>query len=66
MTCQRSSVVEQLFRKEQVVGSIPTVGSNNLSPPSFNWSYKYRQKSLYSGSDRLTPNQVDIPSAFSH
>ena len=25
--CQRSSVVEQQFRKLQVVGSIPTVGS---------------------------------------
>ena len=28
--CQRSSEVEQLFRKQQVVGSIPTVGS---TPP---------------------------------
>ena len=28
--CQRSSVVEQLFRKQPVVGSIPTVGSFHL------------------------------------
>tara|TARA_B100000686_G_scaffold277391_1_gene296842 strand:+ start:3541 stop:3825 length:285 start_codon:yes stop_codon:yes gene_type:complete len=32
MICQRSSVVEQLFRKEQVVGSIPTVGSASFPP----------------------------------
>ena len=28
VACQRSSVVEQQFRKLQVVGSIPTVGSS--------------------------------------
>ena len=32
MICQRSSVVEQLFRKEQVVGSIPTGGSTSFPP----------------------------------
>ena len=30
--CLRSSKVEQLFRKQQVVGSIPTVGSNLPEP----------------------------------
>jgi hypothetical protein len=30
---RRGSTVEQFFRKEQVVGSIPTVGSNTVVEP---------------------------------
>ena len=65
MICQRSSVVEQLFRKEQVVGSIPTVGSTKLSYSSFDWKSKYIFKTqLDPDLDKLTLKPFDIPSAF--